>query len=444
MVARHAPMAPADSILCTIEADPVLRSTIIAVARCDRPPDRAGLAAALGRAVEALPRLRSRIAEPLWPVRPRRWEEDPAFALDHHLRFVRVGGAGDLRAVLDLAARFAEEAFDPARPRWVVWVVEGLDGDRAALVLKVHHAITDGVGGMGLALQVLADEEAAAPAGPARPATGAGAVARRLAGAAADPLGTVRSAAALAGSLVRVLAPATRRLSPLLQARGLDRRLDVFDVPIAGLRAAADRAGGTLNDAYLAAVTGGLARYHERLGAPVDRLRATLPISIRRPDDPPGGNRFVPARLVLPVAGDPLVRARTAGAIVRRWRAEPAFELADRVAAVLDRLPPPLVVRLFGGMLKNVDVDIVNVPGAQRPFTVGGARVERFWAFAPPAGTAVSITLLSHAGNCCVGINADTAAVGDPEALCACLREGFAEVVAAGHPRARRRAAGGA
>lgn len=436
------PMAPADSILCTIEADPSLRSTILAVARCDRPPDAAELAVTLARAVEVLPRLRQRIAEPLWPLLRRRWVDDPDFALDHHVRRTRVGGDGDLRAVLDFAARIAEEAFDPARPRWIAWVLDGLDGNEAAVILKIHHAITDGVGGVALAAQIFgrssSPARADAPAGDDSPSPF-----RAVIGVARDPLGTARAAALLAGSLARVLAPATRPLSPVLRGRGLGRWLDAFTVPLADLRAAAERANGTINDAYLAAVTGGLARYHERMGTPVDRLRATLPVSIRRPGDPPGGNRFVPARIVLPIRGDPIARIRLSGAIVRRWRAEPAFGVADRVAATLDMLPPPVVVRLFGGLLKNVDVDVVNVAGPEQPLHIAGAAVKHLWAFAPPVGTALSITLLSQLGTCCIGVNADTKAVRDPELLAACLREGFAEVLgAAGRRAARRRASG--
>jgi WS/DGAT/MGAT family acyltransferase len=440
MVTAPETMAPADSILCTIEADPVLRSTILAIARLDRPPEVARLLATLDDATRALPRLRQRVAEPLWPLVPRRWVADAGFSLRHHVRFVRAGGAGDLRGVLDLAARVAEEAFDPARPRWGVWVVEGLDDGGAAVILKIHHAITDGVGGVSLAMQVFGDGGATdAAGGPPEPDAVPGPE-RRGRRVPLHPVEAARTVMELAGSLVRVLAPATRPLSPVLRGRSLDRHLDAFEIPLRTLRAVAERVGGTVNDAYLAAVTGGLARYHERLGAPVDRLRATVPVSIRRRGDPAGGNRFVPARLVLPLTGDALARARTAGAVVRAWRAEPAFGAADRVAAALDRLPPPLTVRLFGGMLKNVDVDVVNVPGPQRHLVLAGSTVSRFWAFAPPAGTALSITLLSYLDTACVGVNADCAAVADPHLLGACLREGFDELAAVGRTAPRRRA----
>jgi diacylglycerol O-acyltransferase / wax synthase len=95
-----------------------------------------------------------------------------------------------------------------------------------------------------------------------------------------------------------------------------------------------------------------------------------------------------------------------------------------------------------------MDVDVVDVPGLRHPARLAGARLERLWAFAPPTGAALSVTLLSHLDVACIGVAADTAAVDDPELLAECLRRGFDEVVAAGgdqtwsdepsHPHATR------
>jgi len=83
-------------------------------------------------------------------------------------------------------------------------------------------------------------------------------------------------------------------------------------------------------------------------------------------------------------------------------------------------------------MLKAVDFVATNVPGLSHRSFLAGAEVVRQYAFAPPSGAALSIALLTHVDQCCVGINADTDAVPDPEVMTACLREGFAEVVALG------------
>jgi hypothetical protein len=246
-----------------------------------------------------------------------------------------------------------------------------------------------------------------------------------------DPVGTVLGGVRTARSVARMLAPARAPLSPLLHGRGLDRRLHVIDVPLAGLQRAARQAGGTVNDALLAAIGGGLREYHEACGVTVDALRVTMPISLRKAGDPPGGNRFTPARFVLPVDDpDPRHRIELSGAIVRAVRAEPAIALTPLLAWALGLLPAPLVQRAFAGMLRSMDVDAVDVPGLDAPAFLAGSRVERLWAFAPPTGAAMSITLVSHLQSACIGIAADLAAVTDPELLATCLEHGFDQVLA--------------
>jgi hypothetical protein len=191
---------------------------------------------------------------------------------------------------------------------------------------------------------------------------------------------------------------------------------------------------------FLAAVGGGLRDYHQGSGAPVDALRITMPISLRTEGDAPGGNRFTPARFILPIGDlDPLRRVEVARGIVRAWRAEPAVGMTPLLAAGLALLPAPVVQRAFGGMLRSVDVDAVDVPGLREPAYLAGARVERLWAFAPPTGAALSVTLVSHVERACVAIATDRAAVRDPDELARCVQRGFDEVLAMGTERRGRR-----
>jgi hypothetical protein len=230
-----------------------------------------------------------------------------------------------------------------------------------------------------------------------------------------------------------MLAPVPEPLSPVFHGRSLDRRLDVLELPIGALRQAARLAGGTINDVFLAGLGGGFHDFHVRLGHETPALRVTMPISLRSEGDPPGGNRFTPARFVLPIDDPDLVaRARIAGAIARRWRGEPAVGLTEVLAAVLDQLPASVATGLLGSMLKNVDIDAVDVPGLRRPAFVGGARIERMWAFAPPTGAAVSVTLLSHLDTACISVLSDLMAVPDPDLLLTCLESAFDEIVTLG------------
>jgi hypothetical protein len=104
--------------------------------------------------------------------------------------------------------------------------------------------------------------------------------------------------------------------------------------------------------------------------------------------------------------------------------------MTSTMAGVLNRLPTATTTALFGGMLKCCDFVTSNIPGAPVPVYVAGARVERLYAFAPPAGAAFNVALISHCDTCCVGVVIDTAAVPDHEMLLGSLRTGFDEVLA--------------
>ena len=434
-------LSAADSLLWRIESDPVLRSPVLVVGLLDRSPTTEGLAEMVEHAVLLLPRLHQRIAPPPGGVgRPQRRDVDET-SLAHHLRRVRAP-SGDLDAVLAVAEPDAAAAFDPARSPWTLTIVDGLDAGRSAIVRRFHHAITDGVGGIALADRLFdharrPDRSVATPQAPSAPA---GARTERRwfdLRAVVRPAPTLAAALRLGRSAARLLAPAPAG-SPELAGRSLDRWLSTHERPLAAVQRAASAADGTVNDVLLAAVGGALASYHQEQGHPVPAVRVTIPISVRRPGDAAGGNRFVPVRFTLSIeAPEAGARVRIAGEIARSWRSEPAVGAMDLLATGLNLLPRPVVSRLFASMLRSVDVDVTNVPGLDRPAYVGGARIDRLWAFAPPTGAALSMTLVSHAGTCCIGLACDRRAVADPERLDTCVDAALTEVVALGRAKSR-------
>ena len=447
-----------DTLMWTIERDPCLRSTIVAVSLLDRTPDWVRLQARIARACDLIPRLRQHVAVVPFRLGLPRWEIDEFFDIDYHLRRTVAPAPADLRTVLDIAGLMAMTAFDKDRPLWEFTLVEGLEGGRAAFIQKVHHSVTDGVGGMKLAKLLLDETRRSTASRPARrtvdplPRNSWTAIAESLADDVRTVVGTsargARAMPAIAGramtnpagpaismsrqirSVSKLLAPVTRPRSPVMKDRGLSRRLDAFDVSIDALKSAAHAADCSLNDAFLAGVAGGMRRYHARHHAPVDALRVTMPINIRRPGDPPGSNRFAPARFTLPIATvDARDRMRQLGALARGWRKEPSLPLTDAIAGVLNRLPGFAATSILGSMLKAIDFVATNVPGPQHRTYLAGAEVVRQYAFAPASGSAFSVALMSHVDQCCIGINADTAAVLDPDVLTACMLEGFDEVL---------------
>jgi diacylglycerol O-acyltransferase / wax synthase len=448
----------ADTLLWNIERDPYLRSTIVSISLLDRSPDWRRLTDRMAAACESLPRLRERVVAGPLHRGPLRWQTDEFFDLGYHLRRVVAPAPGSRRALLDIAGLIAMSVFDKDRPLWEFTIVEGLADGQAAIVQKVHHSLTDGVGAIELARLFMDDRRnsnrpAATPTPPIHRRPGAlrsvadsfasdvralidlsGRRARAFPGvmlrSAANPVGLALTAAHTAASIGRMLSPVTEPLSPLMTGRGLSRRLDAFEVPLAALKGAAHRAGSTLNDAFLASVAGGVALYHDAHGAPVNALRVTMPISTRRPGDPSGSNRFAPARFVIPMTvADPVERMRVMGQLATKWRHEPALPLADTISAALNFLPVTATVAIFGAMLKAIDFVATDIPGRSKRTYIAGAEVTRQYAFGPPSGAAFSVALLSHVDLCCIGITTDTAAVPDPEVLTACLREGFDTVV---------------
>lgn len=447
---------PSESLMWHMEADPLLRSTIVAAVFLDRSPDWEALVARLERASWLCPGFRQRVVEtPLRVSTPRLVDVD--IDLGFHVRRVVAPPPATRQTVLELARTEGMEAFDPARPLWRVTLVEGLDGGEAALLVKIHHALTDGVGGMQLAMYLYDTERDAAPPEPftdeAHPApvdanrlllealgddarvlldaarAAARSAAPALLHAAFHPGEVVRDVWATAASIARMVQPINETRSPVMVERSLRWRYDALDLPLAAMRAAARAVDGTLNDAFIAGVAGGLRRYHDKADAPVSSLRITLPISVRQEGDEPGRNKFTLMRFEIPVGEtDPAERMRKVHALVARWRAERAIPHTQAVAAVLDRLPPSAI----GGMLKHVDAVVSNVPGVSFPVYVAGSEVVAMYPFGPPAGAAINVTLLSYQRTCHIGVNMDLGAVSDPDAMLECLREGFDEVLAVG------------
>jgi diacylglycerol O-acyltransferase len=452
-------MSDADALMWSIEKDPLLRSTITTVFLLDRAPDRALFRRRMDRVSRLVPRLRQRVLGHPMSIAPPRWEIDPNFDLDYHLRWVGAVEHGSVREVLDLAEPIAMQGFDRARPLWEFTVVEGLAEERAAVIAKIHHAITDGVGGIKLLMELLDLErtppEPEMPPAPdptplseprrfsdavryetargVRAVTGTtGTVASDLRHAVTDPVGAGVGALRTTSSLFRLLKPATAPLSPLMQGRSLSVRFDELRLPVSSLKGSAKVVSGKLNDAFVAGVAGGLRRYHEKHGHEIERLRMTMPINVRTGSRANvAGNQFVPARFEVPVGIDDPIKCMTAiRELVEKERAEPALTLTDAIANVLNRLPATVTTNVFGAMLKGVDFVTTNVPGPPIPVYMAGARIDGQFAFGPMTGAATNIALLSHCGTAHIGINTDPAAIPDPDTFVACLHDSFDELCA--------------
>jgi WS/DGAT/MGAT family acyltransferase len=456
-VTSSAYMGASDAFTWRMERDPALRSTIVAVWWLDGTPDWDALVARVDRISRLVPSLRQRVVEsPVGLVTPR-WSYDPDFDLDWHIRRVAAPAPRTREAVLRFARRSAMDAFDRDRPLWELTLIDGMTDGEAALVVKLHHSLTDGVGGMRM-LTILADPQREPPDLGPLPAAPRGSTPDQLAlmteaanamtaqltdlarhgvelmapaliRSVRDPFGLARGAAAMARSVYRTAAPSASTLSPLMRDRATTRQLATMRLSLDDLKRAAKSTDGTVNDVYLALVTGGLRRYHERHGTIADHLRAVMPISLRTAQDTGWGNKITLMRLTVPAGEpDPVIRIRLLHRLAVAAREEPSLPVTGTIAGVLNMLP----VGYVAGILKHADFVASNVPGAPQPVYLAGSEVTGMIAFGPTIGTSLNTTLLSYAGICHIGINIDTAAVPDPHVLLACLEESAAEIISLG------------
>jgi hypothetical protein len=111
-------------------------------------------------------------------------------------------------------------------------------------------------------------------------------------------------------------------------------------------------------------------------------------------------------------------------------RAEPAVNAAALLSPALSHLPGRLVARVLATMTASNDAQVSNVPGIPYPVYLAGARITRMYPFGPLPGCAAMITLISHAGTCCIGINTDAAAITDPALFRTCIAQGLSEILA--------------
>ncbi|GAA3172277.1 hypothetical protein GCM10020255_061650 [Rhodococcus baikonurensis] len=150
------------------------------------------------------------------------------------------------------------------------------------------------------------------------------------------------------------------------------------------LKAGAKAAGGSLNDAYVAALLGGFRRYHESFGQSVESIPMGMPISMRTGADANGGNRFAAVRFNGPVAEtDPAKRIRQVREIVLGLREEPALDALDVAAPILARLPNYLLANWYLSQSTGLDLQASNVAGVPVPVYLAGAKIERMFPFGP-------------------------------------------------------------
>ena len=451
-------MSDAEGLMWRLEADPTFASSFATVTLLDQPADMERLRRRMSRAVVLVPRLRQRVQDRPLGLAPV-WVDVAEVDIDHHVRNVTLPAPGTIRQLLDLATELLVQPFDRERPLWEFLAVDGLADGQGAVIQKMHHTITDGENGIKLSLQFLdlerhgaeppaltAEELDAAAPHPAPTSADAlleavGNGVRLSTGAATqitelmlDPArllevgGTVRNRVR---GTVSTLSDTEKAHSTLWGARSLDRHVEILQVPLEPVKAAAHTLGGTLNVAFLTASAAAAGAYHRELGAPVDTLRASMAISTRRKESGAGSNSFTLAKLRVPTSEMDVTErfaAIQAAADAVRSSAAGGINLGS-LAALAAALPTSLIVRLARQQSGTIDFATSNLRAAPFPLYIAGARIMGNFPVGPLAGVAFNLTLLSYCGSLDMGLHLDPAAVAEPALLRTLLLDAFDELI---------------
>lgn len=453
-------LSPFDYMMFRADADPRSRTTIMTVEMLDEVPDRAAFRHSLERATRIVPRLRQHVVAPMVPVASARWVIDPDFDMDYHLRWISLPSPAGLREVLDLSQTAQATPLDQHRPLWEVTVIEGIDeGDaRAALVWKLSHAVTDGIGGMILDRIIRSEERHGEPEpmppiptpedvtaleltrsaarkmptsilkhGLRAASKGLGVVGKAV----SDPGGAAEEALAAVSNVAKLNLSPPAEPSPLLAGRSLQRKILAYDLPLSALRGAAKAHGFSVNDAYLAALGAALGRYHDVMGVPVSSVPLAMPVNIRSSGDSGISNNWASAMLALPTdQPDPVRRMQQVREQVLTARTGSSIDPAKLIAPLAVWMPEALIAGVGSGTL-GIDIQASNVPGHPADRYIGGAKILSNVPIGPVPGVALMATMVSQAGHCYVGVNLDTAAITDTDAFAEALAWGFDDVLSA-------------
>lgn len=418
-----------------------------------------------------VPRYRQRVRSiPFGVARPV-WVDDEHFDITYHVRRSALPKPGTREQLDELVARIISRRLDRDRPLWELYLIEGLQDGKVAIVSKTHEALVDGISAVDIA-QVLLDDSPQTPVTPgdtwqARPEpSGVELLSEAVAEIAARP-GAAIDAVRKAGSDVtsvaqRVGGRVGRALStvaavarptpssPLNVEIGAQRRFATFDLDLKDVKQVRSVLGGSINDAILALLAGALRSWLLARGLGVsqgDVLRAMLPVSIAVPtlEGETVGSKVAATIVDLPVGEpDPAVRVQQISYQMAQLEENDHFVGATSIADIAGFGPPTLHAlgaRLGASLTRRVyNLVITNVPGPQHPLYAAGARMTSAYPVVPLGiGQALSIGLTSYDGGVYLGLFADREAIADLDVLVTCLQEARTELLVRCEERRRLR-----
>src|SRR5262245_1884623 len=424
------------------------------------PPKYVDLVEHVRGKLDKVPRFRQRlVVPPLEAGRPL-WADDVNFNLTYHIRHTALPEPGGEQQLKRLTGRVFSQQLDRSKPLWEMWLVQGLERDRFAVLTKPPPAAVDGVGGVDIGTVLFDLEPIPEPAPsedgwvPDREPTTAELIARgvtdvavapaKLAERAVDAVRHPEAAARRVGEALEGLGEVVGAFAdpapdvPLNRQIGPHRRFTWARSELATFKLIKDALGGTVNDVVLAVVTGALRVWLHRRGVRTEglELRALVPVSIRTADERGDlGNRIAAMRGPLPVyVEDPVRRLRVVSEQMEGLKRSKQALGAEVIARFNDFAPPTLLAQAsrinFSTRLFNLIV--TNVPGPQIPLYVLGRELEEVFPVAfLPENHALAIAIMSYNGRICFGLLADYDSVEDAASIAEGIEASLAELEAA-------------
>ena len=406
-------------------------------------PDYGEFKDVLAERIRAIPRCTQMLRTQLFDIGAPQWVDDPGFDLSRHVRRVALPRPGDDAELYRVVADVLEHRLDRDRPLWECWVIEGLKGNRWAILMKIHHCMADGMSATRILSRLCDDVDGDAFARPTvtkrtaatrhhlkpvpepkplenlwnpldslwRTATGiTGAAARTVGGAAEIATGLLRYSAgsSLVGPVTRMRCYRAVRV-PLAEVEQVCRKFDV-----------------TINDVALTAITEGFRSVllHRGEEPRPDSLRTLVPVSVRSPDalDKPG-NRLSIMLPYLPVEqDDPIQQLRVVHSRLSRAKQGGQRQAGNVAVSATSYIPFMLSSWLIRFLTRLPQRGIVtlatNIPGPRRQLQMMGREVARLLPIPPIAlRLRTGVAVLSYADDLVFGITADYDAAADVDEL---------------------------
>ncbi len=407
------------------------------------PPGMDEFLEQIRRRLHLVPRYRHKLANTAIDAGRPVWVDDPSFNLEYHVRHTALPAPGSWEQLQDLTARIFSQQLDRSKPLWEMWLIEGLEDDRFALITKTHHSLIDGIAGVDLAT-VLFD---ISPDPPQIPNSGRPWQPHREPGTAqllaAGVVGAVRTGVTLLEDVMEAVSHPDRALgrarevaeglgelvwaglnpapeTPLNVPIGPHRRFVGVTASLDDFKTVKNAFGGTVNDVVLAIVAGALRTFLMSRGRRTEgvEMRALVPVSVRGQDEHgEGGNRIVVMRGPLPIyISDPLHRLRFVSHAMDGLKESKQAVGAEVIAGAQNFAPPTILAQAsrlnFSTRLFNLIV--TNVPGPQFPLYVLGREMVLAVPVAfLPENHALAIAIMSYNGQMNFGLLGDFDALPD-------------------------------